>query len=166
MSDAELNFWGPQGATSWERKAKKPGPLHHLAAQSDCLLANGVRQITYSLEDAEDIPISGYYVTEHQANRATKLPDPLVTKGDNRNGPGTSSGTNDGMFFDLIGGTDSFDNLQTFTVSTTPPGQSGAVNIPVFIVDDSGNAYGTNGVWYDPSIGAFVNGTVANGQCN
>jgi hypothetical protein len=70
------------------------------------------------------------------------------------------------MFFDWIGGFGSFDLLQTFTVSTTPPGQSRGVNIPVFVIDNSGNAWGTNGIWYNPTKGAYVNGTVASDLCN
>ena len=137
---------------------------HHLGAQTDCLLYNGVREITYSLENAQGDPLSGYYVTEHIADRATGQPNSTFTKGDNRNGPGTSSGGSDGNFTDWIGGLGSYDLLQTFTVSTSVPGKQGT-NIPVFAVDIQGHAYGTNGIFYQAGKPAYVNSTVTDTLC-
>jgi hypothetical protein len=67
------------------------------------------------------------------------------------------------MFTDWIGGLRSFDVLQTFTTSTSAPG-SGGTNIPVFVVDNQGNAYRTNGIYYQNGL-AYVNGTLADSRC-
>lgn len=73
---------------------------------------------------------------------------------------GFSSGFDDG-----IGGFWPRDILQTFTVSTSPPGQPG-VDIPVFVIDDNGKAYGTNGIYKGADGTVYINGTVSDRLCN
>ncbi|HXJ87334.1 MAG TPA: RHS repeat-associated core domain-containing protein [Candidatus Binatia bacterium] len=147
--------------------AKKNGPPHHLEAQHDCLTATGVRDISYTLEDADGHPLTDYYVTEHLVDRRTGQPytggttgSPTDTQPNRPMPPGFDSG-----FADGIGGFGSRDILQTFTVSTSPPGQPGT-DIPVFVIDDQGKAYGTNGIYKGADGVVYINGTVSDRLCS
>jgi len=118
------------------------------------------------LVDAQGNSLTGYYVTEHFVDRATGRPNAVVANGPA--GPGTTTESPDpntgySGFTDLIGGLGSFDLLQTFTASATPPSQPGE-NTPIYIIDNHDKAYGTNGIYINR--GVYVNGDISEPPCH
>ncbi|MBS1841816.1 MAG: RHS repeat-associated core domain-containing protein [Acidobacteria bacterium] len=135
-----------------------------LQVDTDCVLANGVRNIRYGLVDQSGHVVNNYYVTEHQTD--TSLASSAAGPGTSVDPPGPypvktpfSSGFND-----FVGGAGTHNSKQTFTVSLSPPG-NGVKGVPVTVRGLDGHDYGELGIYIDGGK-VFVNGKQSDKICN
>jgi RHS repeat-associated protein len=151
-----VNEIGEMGGDIVWASSTNPLAPAYLKVQSDCLLGNGVRQITYSIQNKNGGDAKGFWVSENQSDKS-------LTPG---NSGTTSQGPNEfGLsgFTDLIGGIGTHDSLQTFSASPSQPGP-GVPSIPLFVRDANGNDYGTLGIYIKAGV-ALVNGKASQVRC-
>jgi len=143
------------------QRAANNGTPHHLLANSDCLLANGIRSIDYQLQDASNNNLTGYNVTEFLVYRQTGSPYTGGTTGSptDTQKPNPQSGYSG--FTDGLGGFGFRDILQTFTAS-----QPGGPSIPIFVRDIDDQDWGTNGIWGGGGSPIYVNGKTSPQTCH
>jgi RHS repeat-associated protein len=131
----------------------------HLNLESDCVRANGTREIQYSLDDSQGHAVSGFWVTEHHT-------DWSLTKPYGPAGPGTTSqGPNPyGLsgFYDVIGGFGFHDSVQWFTVSRNKPAKS-VEQYPTFVRTPRGD-FGKLGIYIQAGA-VYVNSDASEPVC-
>jgi RHS repeat-associated protein len=140
---------------------QQTGRPDHLLAITDCILADGVRYISYSLKDAKGNQLTDYSVTEHMAYRSNGQPDTSGLSGPDGTTTSGPDKIGDSGFGDYIGGLGFHDDLQTFTATSISSGQS----FNIFVRDIRDNDYGTNGIYISGGA-VYVNGDITEPRCN
>lgn len=149
------------GAGNASNYAASYGPPDHLIAEIDCIHSlNGVREISYQLQDASNNNLTGYDVTEYLVDRQTGKPYTGGTTGSpwDTQRPDAQSGYSG--FSDQLGGFVFRDILQTFTAR-----KPGGPSIPIFIRDINDRDWGTNGIWGGGGKPIYVNSKTSPRAC-